>query len=174
MSDGMHLSVYHEKVKKWLTDELPWIKSVEHYPETKTPLLTPSLFFSVMDWERSEHQPMNGQLSVTLNCEILAILGVCEPQYQLDVRNAAMAIGLKVDGSCFGMPIEPATFISAEPDAFDPDLDAYAAWSIRFNQIINVGNDFFAPEGETPSGVNVGYSPDIGADNEDKYESLIP
>lgn len=174
MSDGIHLTDYHQAVKQWLADNLPWLKSVESYPETETELTTPCAFFGVMDWERSETQPMNGQLAVTLNCEILAVLGMAEEQYQLEVRNAAMAISLKVEESRFGMAIEPAVFVSAEPDAFNPDLDDYAVWSIRFNQDVEVGEDAFKPEGLTPTTVKVGYSPDIGQANTDKYEKVVP
>ncbi|MFA0194475.1 hypothetical protein AB4501_26305 [Vibrio sp. 10N.222.55.E8] len=174
MSDGIHLTDYHQAVKQWLADNLPWLNSVDFYPETQTALKAPCAFFGVMDWERSETQPMNGQLAVTLNCEILAVLGMAEAQYQLEIRNAAMAIGLKVEESRFGMAIEPAVFVSAEPDAFNPELDEYAVWSIRFNQDVEVGEDAFKPEGLTPTMVKVGYSPDIGQVNSDKYEQVVP
>lgn len=173
MSDGIHLTDYHQAVKQWLADNLPWLNSVDCYPETQTALKAPCAFFGVMDWERSETQPMNGQLAVTLNCEILAVLGMAEAQYQLEIRNAAMAIGLKVEESRFGMAIEPAVFVSAEPDAFNPELDEYAVWSIRFNQDVEVGEDVFKPEGLTPTMVKVGYSPDIGQANTDKYEQVV-
>ncbi|MEZ9880531.1 MULTISPECIES: hypothetical protein [Vibrio] len=174
MSDGIHLTDYHQAVKQWLADNLPWLNSVDFYPETQTALKAPCAFFGVMDWERSETQPMNGQLAVTLNCEILAVLGMAEAQYQLEIRNAAMAIGLKVEECRFGMAIEPAVFVSAEPDAFNPELDEYAVWSIRFNQDVEVGEDAFKPEGLTPTMVKVGYSPDIGQANSDKYEQVVP
>ncbi|HGS5314524.1 TPA: hypothetical protein ACMDQY_004283 [Vibrio parahaemolyticus] len=174
MSDGIHLTDYHQAVKQWLADALPWLNSVDFYPETQTALKAPCAFFGVMDWERSETQPMNGQLAVTLNCEILAVLGMAEAQYQLEIRNAAMAIGLKVEECRFGMAIEPAVFVSAEPDAFNPELDEYAVWSIRFNQDVEVGEDAFKPEGLTPTVVKVGYSPDIGQANSDKYEQVVP
>ncbi|EJL6877290.1 hypothetical protein NMT00_000174 [Vibrio cholerae] len=174
MSDGIHLTEYHERVRQWLVDKFSWLKLVESYPELTTPLNVPCAFFSVLGWEKDDYQTQSSALTVNLSCEIIAVLGLEDEKHQIEVRNAAMAISIAVEGAQFGLPVSPAVFISAEPDAFDPDLDAYAAWSIRFNQIINVGNDFFEPEGETPSGVNVGYSPDIGADNEDKYESLTP
>ena len=174
MSDGIHLTEYHDKVTQWLIDNLPWLKSVECYPETQTAFVTPCAFVAVMDWERAENQPMNGQLAVTLNCEILAVLGMADAQYQLEVRNAAMAIGLKVEQARFGMPIEPAVFVSAEPDAFNPELDDYAVWAIRFNQDVEVGVDAFTPEGLTPSTIKVGFSPEIGQANEDKYVQVVP
>lgn len=174
MYPSIQLKDYDAAVVSALKEKFNWLEKVESYPDFESGIPTPSAFFSIKSWEKNEDQRMNGQLSVILSCEVLAILGHDYESQQLEVRNQAMAISLFLESNQFGLEIEPSVFISAEPDAFDPDLDAYAAWSIRFNQIINVGNDFFAPEGETPSCVNVGYSPDIGADNEDKYESLIP
>ncbi|KDM92895.1 hypothetical protein [Photobacterium galatheae] len=173
MSDGIHLNDYHQAVKTWLSENLSWLKTIEHYPETQTALKTPCVFFGVMDWERSDNQPMNGQLAVTLNCEILAVLGMADAQYQLEVRNAAMAIGLAIEQSRFGLPVDPAVFVSAEPDGFNPELDEYAVWSIRFNQDVEIGQDVYQPEGLTPHTVHVGYSPDIGPANTDKYEQVV-
>lgn len=173
MSDGIHLTDYHDKVTQWLAENLPWLASVDYYPETATALTTPCAFFSVRDWERAERQPMNGQLGVTLSCEILAVLGMADARYQLEVRNAAMAIGLKVEGARFGLRVEPAVFVSAEPDAFEPELDEYAVWSIRFNQNVEVGANAFYPEGLTPTKIKVGYSPNLGSADEDKYEQVV-
>ncbi|KLV08633.1 hypothetical protein C9I92_01070 [Photobacterium ganghwense] len=174
MSDGIHLTNYHSKVRQWLAEQLEWVESVDYYPETKTQLSTPCLFFAVMDWDRADDQPMNGQLAVTLNCEILAVLGMADEQFQLEVRNAAMAIGLKVEGARFGLPVEPAVFISAEPDGFNPELDDYAVWSIRFSQNVEVGEDAFKPEGLTPAMVRVGVAPKIGAAHEADYVQVVP
>ncbi|WP_273859429.1 hypothetical protein [Photobacterium sp. GSS17] len=174
MSDGIHLTNYHDKVRQWLAEQLEWVESVDYYPETKTQLSTPCLFFAVMNWDRADDQPMNGQLAVTLNCEILAVLGMADEQLQLEVRNAAMAIGLKVEGARFGLPVEPAVFISAEPDGFNPELDDYAVWSIRFSQNVEVGEDAFKPEGLTPAMVRVGVAPEIGAAHEADYVQVVP
>lgn len=174
MSDGIHLTEYHDKVRQWLVDNLPWLASVEYYPETRTSMVTPCAFFGVMDWERAENQPMNGQLAVTLSCEVLAVLGMADAKYQLEVRNAAMAIGLKLEGARFGLPVEPAVFISAEPDGFNPELDDYAVWSIRFSQNVEVGEDAFKPEGLTPAMVRVGVAPKIGAAHEADYVQVVP
>ena len=172
MSDGIHLTDYHNKVIEWLSTELEWLQSIDYYPEIEKTLTTPCAFFAVTDWDKSENQPMNGQLCVTLNCEILAVLGMAKDCYQLEVRNAAMAIALKVDQARFGMPVEPAFFTTATPDAFNPELDEYAVWSIRFSQDIHVGKDEFKPDGLVPTQIKVGVSPDIGAQNQDKYEAL--
>ncbi|MCL1124159.1 hypothetical protein [Shewanella surugensis] len=174
MSNGIHLTAYHDAIKSWLTAELDWLQLVDVYPETATKLKTPCAFFSVLNFERADDQCMNGQLTVTLNCEILAVLGMVDEQYQLLVRRTAMAIALKVENSRFGLPIEPAVFISAEPDEFSPELNDYAVWSIRFNQDIDVGDDMFDVQNLLPHTLNVGITPEVGADHVDDYRQVIP
>ncbi|ELE2163695.1 hypothetical protein RC856_000359 [Vibrio fluvialis] len=174
MSESIHLTQYHEAVKSTLQAQLPWLLSIKDYPKIETPLLTPCAFFSVSGWEKSTEQKMNGQLSVTLSCEVLAVLGMEHEAYQVDIRNSAMAISLAIEANRFGLEVEPAVFVSADPDAFQPELDEYAVWSIRFEQEVQVGEDAFKPEGQIPNIVNVGYSPDIGESNQDKYEQVVP
>ena len=173
MSDGIHLTAYHDAVKEQLKSALPWLNSISAYPDVETTLTTPCAFFGVTDFDKSDEQPMNGQMAVTLNCEVLAVLAMDLPQFQLEARNAAMAIGLAIEGNRFGMPIEPAVFVSAEPDAFSPELDDYAVWSIRFNQTVNVGDDVYKPTGLRPTQVNVGYRPDTGPNNQSSYEAVV-
>ncbi len=173
MSNGIHLTAYHDAVRQWLKDNVDWLASVEYYPEVDTALATPCGFFAVLDWDPSDDQPMNGQLAVDLNCELLAVLGMADEKYQLEVRNAAMALSLKIHESRFGLSIEPAVFIGAEPDEFNPELDDYAVWAIKWTQRVEVGEDQFKPEGLTPGIVRVGYSPDVGSNNIDKYEQVV-
>ena len=174
MTEAIHLTPYHENVKQWLTEQLPWITSIDYYPShSDSERVTPCAFVTVMDWQRAKSQPMNGRLAVTLHGEILVVFATTEPQHQLAVRDAAMAIGFIVEGARFGMPIEPAVVTGAQPNAEIPELDGYAVWSVRFIQDIEVGTDAFAPGTVTPSIINVGYSPDIGKANEEKYEQVV-
>ncbi len=172
MSDGIHLTHYHQSVIEWLKENISWLRLVDSYPEVQTALQVPCAFFAVLDWERSDRQRMNGQLTVTLSCELLAVLGIADEKYQLEVRNAAMALAIAIEESRFGLPVEPAVFISAEPDAFNPELDDYAVWSIRFSQDVDIGMDQFDFSGVTPSVVKVGYSPAVGSSNENEYEQV--
>ena len=172
MGDGIHLTDFHAAVTDYLRDNVEWLQHVDYYPEIKTEVPAPCAFFSVADWELAGEQSMNGQLSVVLNCELLVVFGIAETSYQLDVRNAAMALCLKIRDNRWGLPVDPAVLSSAAPDAFNPELDSYAVWRIEWRQQIDVGVDQFAGAGVLPSKVLVGYSPDTGLGNEDKYHDV--
>ncbi|WP_105901429.1 hypothetical protein [Vibrio gangliei] len=174
MTDSIHLTTYHDAVIDWLKTNVDWLQTVQYYPEVQTELPAPCAFFAVEEWDLSEEQPMNGMLAVDLNCKIMVVFGLLNEDYQIEVRNAAMAICSAINEQRFGLPIEPLVLQGAEPDSFQPELDDYAVWSIRYIQTIEVGTDVYKPEGITPSTVFVGYAPDIGAKNEDKYEQVVP
>jgi hypothetical protein len=47
------------------------------------------------------------------------------------VRSLAAEVGRVVNRNAFNMNISPAEFISAEPDGFKPELDAYLLWLVE-------------------------------------------
>lgn len=174
MSDGIHLTDYHEAVISWIEQNIDWLQTVQYYPEVQTELPAPCAFFSVEDWDMSESQPMNGMLSVDLNCKLMVVFGLIHADYQLEVRNAAMAICAAINEQRFGLAIEPLVLQGAEPYNFQPELDDYAVWSIRFMQTVDIGVDVYKPDGIIPSTVMVGYAPKIGAAHEEEYEQVVP
>ncbi|WP_417536829.1 hypothetical protein [Methylophaga sp.] len=174
MSDGIYLTDYHNKVESYLSSNVPWLCSVKSYAELKGRIKTPCAFFAVNGWEKADSQQQNGQLSVDLDCVVLVVFGESGNDTQTAIRNAAMALSYKIDDCRFGMPVDPAVFISAEPDGFNPDLNGYEAWAIRYSHQIDVGEDEFSGDGITPSTVRVGYTTPSGSDREpDEYEEVI-
>ncbi|MGB2080041.1 MAG: hypothetical protein ACPHV3_09650 [Vibrio sp.] len=166
------LTDYHDAVVTWIKDNASWLQSVDYYPETRTELATPCAFFSVEDWEKSEKQRANGQLSLDVRCELILVFGMLEPEYQRAIRNAAMALSLLIDDARFGLTIPGAVLESASPDAFDPELDGYAVWSIRWLQRLDIGDIEISADEFKPSKILVGLSPDIGLGHEQDYEEL--
>lgn len=173
MSTGIHLSDYHNIVRQWLLDNVTWLNKVEYYPETETPIDPPVAYLSIPDWSISENQPGNGQLAVDLNVELQVVYHMTSPIYQLDVRNAAMALCLLIHDNRFGMPVQPAQVTGADPDTFSPELDDYAVWIVRWVQEIEIGTDVYSdPGGVVPTDVRASWEPDIGIPNEPEYETV--
>lgn len=146
MSKGIHLDDYHAGVARWLKGKFQWLKSVECYPEVKTPLPTPCAFFSVVGWEPEQHQPGNGQFAVTLHCETLLVVGTESAENQQYARNAAMGFSAGVQNSNFELPVAPAQVVSANPDALNPELDDYVVWAVNWVQKVTVGSTVFNEE----------------------------
>lgn len=167
------LAEYHSAVLDYLTTQVDWLTCVEHYPETETELATPCAFFSVLDWDKSDNQKGNGQLTLNVNCELLVVYGFSDPDYQVKVRDASMMLSLLIDECRFGLEIRPAVLTSAEPDSFNPELDGYAVWSIRWVQPLTIGQVEISAQTFTPGTVMVGYYPDVGPDKHSDYEVVL-
>lgn len=170
--EGIHLDDLHDAVVAEL-GEVPWLESVTAYPEKAEDLVCPCAFFSVADWDFPDAQPMNGQVAVELNCELLVAFGRAEDAYQRDVRNAAMALCAKIYQNRWGLQVGDAVLKSAGPDGFSPELDEYSVWRIEWVQPVDVGKDKFADDGVVPSEVRVSFAPDVGAGQEDKYAAVV-
>jgi hypothetical protein len=166
---------YHLAVVGWLTKHIKWLNHVAYYPEINTQLVTPAAYFSVIDWGANERQPMDGGIGVDLNCNITVAVPLSEIDYQLIVRNAAMALSIAVNNNRFGLEIEPATFINSEPETLSPELDDYALWGVRFTQPFVFGDPtcFLAPDIIAKT-VMSSQAPDIGTDHEDDYIQIYP
>ncbi len=173
---SIHLTKYHDEVQSFIMNEMAWLQSFTAYPEVATELKTPCAFFQIEDFEISDVQKMNGTLSVDLSCEIIVVLGINNPFNQVEVRNAALALAIKVQGCRFGLPCVGAKFISASPDSLNEELDGYAAWSIKYSHQIEAGDDKYEPNFEniTPHTVYVGFCPEIGRVHQDDYEQIVP
>ena len=100
-----------------------------------------------MGWEPQDGQPGNGQLSVTLHCELLLVLGKTGAKELLRARNAAMATCNKVHQSSFGLPVSPAVLVGAHPDAPNDKLRGYSCWVVSWVQRATVGQSEFDDAG---------------------------
>jgi hypothetical protein len=169
MSKGIHLTDYHEAVRLWLKSHVPWLKSVEYYPEITETLETPCAFIAVMGWEPEPNQPGNGQLSVKMHCEILVAVGVKEDTHQLDARNAAMFLSVVLQNTNFGLKAMPVNVLSANPDALEPELDDYAVWAIKYVQNVTIGLPTLEPDEER--GIRLAVNPE-NMDDKNEYQPL--
>ncbi|WP_067096179.1 hypothetical protein [Marinomonas atlantica] len=141
---GINLNEHAQAVISHLTEKFNGtLHSIEEYPDEFGSIQAPCAFFGVLDWERAEEQRMTGELTVDLNCQLLIVFGQDGTVSQNDVRNRAMGASLFIDDQNFGLDAEPARFISAQPFAFDPDLEQYVVWSVDFKQEIDIGVDQF-------------------------------
>ncbi|HHR6407060.1 TPA: hypothetical protein ACS78E_003846, partial [Providencia alcalifaciens] len=115
MATPLRMAAYHEAVLTALR-ALPWVNSVEMYPETVTPVVTPAVFFSVDGWEMDNHS--DGQLRVTLSGSLWVLVDRAATSEigrpEVYIRSAAADLTQWLDGQTFGLSmVEPAVFLSA-------------------------------------------------------------
>lgn len=143
-----------------------------------TGLTTPAVYFSINSWERNGGN--EGQLNVNFACDLFVVVdaagaGVSRPEIFL--RTAAADITQWIDGQQFGLThLEPAVFIDASRDEFDPRMDDYLVWRISFTQSAAFGADPFAPLNAPLNAplkaAWLGKAPDIGRKHVDDYQLI--
>ncbi|MBF0035817.1 hypothetical protein HAX39_25035 [Citrobacter freundii] len=171
---------YHKAVTDTLK-AIDWQREVGFYPDDKTPLDTPSIYFSVDSWSRANRG--TDQLHIDMDCSIWVVVSrslVCSehnPLFdspELYTRSLAADISQLVEGHNFGLEIEPATFQSATMDNFDRGLIDYYVWRISYGQTLPIGrdlHDFYRPPLKQ---IYVSKAPDIGIGHEDDYDPMFP
>ncbi|MEQ5075916.1 hypothetical protein ABN197_18490 [Providencia alcalifaciens] len=174
MATPLRMAAYHEAVLTALR-ALPWVNSVEMYPETVTPLVTPAVFFSVDGWEMDNHS--DGQLRVTLSGSLWVLVDRATTSEigrpEVYIRSAAADLTQWLDGQTFGLSmVEPAVFLSADVDETDPQLDDYWVWQVSFTQRVALGADPFATNNLPLQRVWLGITPDIGAQHVADYHLI--
>ncbi|PNH90840.1 hypothetical protein C1M56_00890 [Vibrio diazotrophicus] len=171
------LTQYHDAVKSWLENNeyLDWLVDIAPYPRLEQPPTDNSAYFGVTNWEKSEQQKGTGEVSMDLSCQLLVVFPQGTPDIQLMIREAVMSLCLELENQRFGLQAKALQLISAEPDAFNPELDECAVWSVRWVHQIDIGSvssdlidEVFNPFGKAM----VGYSPEIGTDHEPDYETV--
>jgi len=166
----------HQAVKDTLR-ELSWQRDVAAYPEVKTGLVTPALYFAVNAWSRAEAG--TDQLHVDADCNIYLVVNRSldlEEGYtpELYARDLADDLTCLVDAQTFGLEIGPSVFVSAEVDEFDDEMDDYHVWRIDFSVLLPVGPDPHDITRAPLQQVWLGKAPDIGHGHEEDYLALLP
>jgi len=177
MAEPLLLGQYHDAVIKALK-KIEWVKDADAYPEKNIPryagLVTPAVYFTINSWEQAGGN--EGQLAISLSCDLFVVVdayGASTSKPEIFSRTAAADITQWVNGQQFGLEhIEPAEFISAERDEFDPRMDDYLVWRISFTQSAAFGPDPFEHTGVPLRKVWLGKSPDVGCAHVDDYQLI--
>ncbi|KAB8307259.1 hypothetical protein EH228_14745 [Erwinia endophytica] len=177
MSDPLMMGRYHEAVIGAL-QRISWVRDADTYPEKDAPkfsgLVTPAVYFELNEW--TDNGGTTGQLEVTLDCDLYVVVdaaGAGNEKPAIFLRAAAADLTQWINGQQFGLSgVEPATFIAATKDEFDPRMDDYLVWRITFNQNAAFGEDPFASTGQPLKQAWLGIAPDIGQQHVDDYRLI--
>ena len=167
---AINLNKYHDHVIMWLQRNFAWLRGVDDYAEISAPLQTPHALFAVRNWVPDELQPDNGQIALTLFCDVLVVVSQTHDNPQRLVRDAAVALHIGIQNSNFDTTVMPARVVDVDEDAFVPELDDYAVWRISFTQRAVVGPSTL-PEEECRDGMAIAVNPE-DEDNPDEYQSV--
>lgn len=168
------LDALHEAVVSGIAAGMPAVASVQAYPSERTALALPAVLVDLEDMEGApESDPGTEQLAVVTRWRARLILGFRSADVYRQVRKGAGQLAHLVHLNRWGMPVGPARVTIVGPDPFDPDLDQYEVWVVEWEQVVHLGASVWSGEGVLPQAVYLGFEPDTGLGNADKYDQVV-
>lgn len=150
----------HAAIKSALTAEFPGV-TVEYFDRPGEKIAVPAIRFGLEQIIPAE--PMDSGTE-QLETELLFsahCLATYKQGGKLAVRILAANVARFVNDNRFGLPVTPGRFVSANPEEF---TDEYEAWRVDFRLGANLGVSIWDPAGVVPEEVFIGQEPRTGTD----------
>ncbi|WP_374698712.1 hypothetical protein [Wolbachia endosymbiont (group B) of Limnophora tigrina] len=159
----------HQGICNTLKTEIPVVQTCEVYRAIHREIITPAVFVELASLEPGKDSGTE-ELALKARFEARIVIDSTIENAPVIVRSLAAEVARVVNKNTWKMEkISPAEFLSAEPDAFKPELDAYLVWLVEWVHEVHLGDSVWAESNILPSTVYIGFTPDIGVANKDKY-----
>ncbi|WP_353276190.1 hypothetical protein [Wolbachia endosymbiont (group B) of Villa cingulata] len=133
----------HQAICSTLKEEIPSIQTCEIYPAIRKELLAPALFVELVSLE-SGKDPGTEELALKARFEARIVVDGTVEYSSLVVRSLAAEVARVVNKNTWNVKnISPAEFLSAEPDGFRPELDAYLVWMVDWSHQLHLGKSIW-------------------------------
>lgn len=145
----------HKAICTTLKKEIPAIQTCEIYPTIRKELVAPAVFVELSSFEKG-NDPGTEELALKARFEARVVIDSTIENAPLIVRSLASEVAIVVNGNTFNMNISPGEFLSAEPDGFRPELDAYLVWIIEWSHQLHLGKSVWKEGKIKPHKISVG------------------
>lgn len=151
----MNLNDLHQAICTTLKEEIPAIQTCEIYPAIRKELIAPAVFVELSSFEKG-HDPGTEELALKARFEARIVIDSTIEDASIIVRSLASEVARVVNGNTFNMNILPGEFLSAEPDGFRPELDAYMVWLVEWSHQLHLGKSVWEGSKIKPHSINIG------------------
>jgi hypothetical protein len=158
---------------------MPEFAVVEAHRVDRKPPATPACLVEMTELDLDDsHDDGQGLLCAGARFEATAVVDFKDAgangNSEIFARVLALKLAATVRQQRWGLKVGAAELISGASDSFNPQLLQYSCFRIEWQQEVEFGTSVWAvdPNAKTPSGVMVGFSPNIGAGHEDDYKPL--
>uniref|UniRef100_A0AAU7YLL9 Phage related protein n=1 Tax=Wolbachia endosymbiont of Oeneis ivallda TaxID=3171168 RepID=A0AAU7YLL9_9RICK len=152
----MNFKDLHNAICTTLKREIPAIQTCEIYPSIRKELLAPALFVELVSLE-SGKDPGTEELALKARFEARIVVDGTVEYSSLVVRSLAAEVARVVNKNTWNVKnISPAEFLSAEPDGFRPELDAYLVWMVDWSHQLHLGKSVWEEGKIKPHKIAVG------------------
>ncbi|MEC4735611.1 hypothetical protein [Wolbachia endosymbiont (group A) of Andrena dorsata] len=139
----MNFKDLHNAICTTLKKEIPAIQTCEIYPSIRKELLAPALFVELVSLE-SGKDPGTEELALKARFEARIVIDSTIENAAIIVRTLAAEVAKVVNKNTWNVKnISPAEFLSAEPDGFRPELDAYLVWMVDWSHQLHLGKSIW-------------------------------
>jgi len=174
----LHTSIIADLERQYL-GRVETVAAYDPFPGTDEQdakaLLTPAL---LLELESIDPEPEDGTGRQSLRLTFVAhcVLSFRTLAVQMELRVFAADVMNHIRYNRWGYPgaVADPEAIAAQPGEFKPGLAGFDSFLVRWEQVVQVGEDQWNASGILPTIVYLGYAPDIGAAHIDDYQQIIP
>ncbi|BDG76577.1 MULTISPECIES: hypothetical protein [Wolbachia] len=145
----------HQAICTKLKEEISAIQTCEIYPAIRKELVAPAVFVELASLEPGK-DPGTEQLALKARFEARIVVDSTIENAPLIVRSLAAEVARVVNKNTWEKNVSPAEFLSAEPDGFRPELDAYLVWMVDWSHQLHLGKSVWEEGKIKPHTINVG------------------
>ncbi|WP_265035193.1 MULTISPECIES: hypothetical protein [unclassified Wolbachia] len=145
----------HQAICTTLKKEILTIQTCEVYPTIRKELLAPAVLVELSSLEKGS-DPGTGELALRVRFEARIVVDSTIENAPIIVRTLAAEVARVVNKNTWEKNVSPAEFLSAEPDGFRPELDAYLVWMVDWSHQLHLGKSVWEEGKIKPHTINVG------------------
>ncbi|WP_395460278.1 hypothetical protein [Wolbachia endosymbiont (group B) of Myelois circumvoluta] len=151
----MNLKDLHQAICSTLKEEIPAIQTCEIYPAIRKELVAPAVFVELASLEPGK-DPGTEELALKARFEARIVIDSTIENAPLIVRSLAAEVARVVNKNTWEKNVSPAEFLSAEPDGFRPELDAYLVWMVDWSHQLHLGKSIWTENKIKPHTITIG------------------
>jgi hypothetical protein len=145
----------HQAICTTLKKEIPAIQTCEIYSAIRKELIAPAVFVELASLEPGKDSGTE-ELALKARYEARIVIDSTVENAPLIVRSLAAEIARIVNKNTWEKNVSPAEFLSAEPDGFRPELDAYLVWLVEWSHQLHLGRSIWKEDKIKPHKIEIG------------------
>ena len=169
--DPIPLAGIYAAMEETIARTIPGLNYVGTMPGMLETVAVPAVVLEFAGFEPAEHDPGTGEVAIDARFEARAIVGTERDDHLHVVAFIAAQLAVLLRMQYWGLAVEPAQLVRAEPDWSRPELDGLAAWVVEWTQVIYLGEEEW-PWPREPGPVLFAFDPESGEGKEQHYQHL--
>lgn len=168
-NDPIPLARVYAAMEDMIGRAIPGLNYVGTMPGKLETVALPAVVLEFSGFEPAEQDPGTGEVAIDARFEARAIVGTEYDDHLHVVAFIAAQLAVLLRLQTWGIEVEPALLVRAEPDWSRPELDGLAVWVVEWTQVIYLGEEEWPWPDQPPGTLVFGFSPDTGPGSENQY-----